>query len=130
MCDDENKKEEVPHEATAIADMSDAAGGRVAEKSTVSADAEMTETEEQKQEASWTSAGRTRKIVAQAADETKPKNVYGYVQIWAENAAAVKEALDELGATQTTPMREWEWRWCHILHPHKKMGTVGSAGLR
>ncbi len=42
LCDDENKKEEVPHEATAIADMSDAAGGRVAEKSTVSADAEMT----------------------------------------------------------------------------------------
>jgi hypothetical protein len=31
-------------------------------------------------------------------------------------------ALDELGATQTRPMNEGEWRWCHILH--------GNGGVR
>ena len=54
LCDEENKKDEEYHDATEIADTSEAAGGRVAEKSTASADAEMTEKEEQKEEPSWT----------------------------------------------------------------------------
>ena len=81
LCDDENKTTDEFHDATENAYTSDAAGGRVAEKSTVSADAEMTEKEEQNEAASWTRAGGTGKIVAQAAVETKPKNVHGYLQL-------------------------------------------------
>ena len=57
LCDEENKKDEEYHDATETADTSEAAGGRVAEKSTASADAEMTATEEQKEETSWTRVG-------------------------------------------------------------------------
>ena len=115
LCDEENKKDEEYHDATEIADTSEAAGGRVAEKSTASADAEMTEKEEQKEEPSWTRVGGTPKTVVQVADTTKPKIVFGYLQIQATDAAAVKVALDELGATQTTPMREEERRWCYFF---------------
>ena len=75
-------------------------GGRAAEKKTASADAEMTEKEEKKEEPSWTRVGGTRKTVVPVADMTKPKIIFGYLQLWAENDAAVKVALDELGATQ------------------------------
>jgi hypothetical protein len=70
LCDEENKKDEEYHDAKENADTSEAAGGRVAEKSTASADAEMTATEEQKEETSWTRAGGTRETVVQVADTT------------------------------------------------------------
>ena len=52
------------------------------------------------------------------------------MQIRAKDAAAVKVALDELGATQTTPMREWEWGWCHILHPDKRSRSYRSHRVK
>ena len=130
LCDEENKKDEEYHDATEIADTSEAAGGRVAEKSTASADAEMTETEEQKEEASWTRAGGTRKKPIQADEPTKQEFVRGYMQIRANGPAAVKEALDELGATQTTPMEEEKWGWCYILHDGTKYKSYRSHRVR
>ena len=46
LCDEENKKDEEYHDATENGYTSDAAGGRAAEKSMASANAEMTETKE------------------------------------------------------------------------------------
>ncbi len=81
LCDEENKKDEDYHDATENGCTSDAAGGRAAEKSMASADAEMTRTKGQEEEASWTRTGGTRKKAVQVADTTKPKFVHGFVQI-------------------------------------------------
>ena len=124
--EDASEIREVYHDAMETGYTSDAAGGRAAEKSTASADAEMTDKKEQKEEASWTRVGGTRTILAQAEVKTKPKYVSGYLQFWAKDAAAVKAALDELGATQTRPMNEGEWGWCHILYGNERMKSFRS----
>ena len=71
LCDDENKKDEVFHDAEENGYASDAAGGRAAEKSMASANAEVPGTKAAEAEAGWTRVDEREVRVPENSTESR-----------------------------------------------------------
>jgi hypothetical protein len=115
LCDDENKKDEVFHDAEENGYTSDAAGGRAAEKSMASANAEAPGAKAAEAEAGWTRVGGKQSEPVPVNAPTETTHLSGYWQILCESQEDVTKVLQGIGATQTTPMEEKKWRWLPIL---------------
>ena len=115
LCDDENKKDEVFHDADENGYTSDAAGGRAAEKSMASANAEAPGAKAAEAEAGWTRVGGKQSEPVPVNAPTETTHLSGYWQILCESGDDVTKALQGIGATQTKPLEEKKWRWLPIL---------------
>ncbi len=116
MCDDENKKDGVFHDAEENGYTSDAAGGRAAEKSMASANAEVPGTKAAEAEAAWTRVGGKQSKSVPVNAPTETKYLWGNWQILCEYDEDVTKALKSIGATQTKPMEERKWGWRPVFY--------------
>jgi hypothetical protein len=114
--DDENKQDEVFHDATWNGYTSDAAGGRAAEKSMASANAEVPETKAAEEEAAWTRVGGEKHKPGPVNAPTETKYLWGNWQILCECDDDVTKALESIGASQKKPMEERKWGWRPVFY--------------
>jgi hypothetical protein len=93
LCDDENEKDEVFHEADENGPgyTSDAAGGRAAEKSMASANAEAPGAKAAEAEAGWTRVGGKQSEPVPVNAPTETTHLSGYWQILCESEEDVKK---------------------------------------